>query len=436
MASLTLQSYKVRYRIMQDILQIEIEDVITSDACIFVAAHEDMECLYVYPSSLSLSSASQDTTCSRSLDFSDDDTSIQKHVEKLHELFTSQDLHMANIDIDVLQTELKRQRVRVQDFQHMLKEKDHSISNFKLERDLADAERKLLRQQFVHLLDVVEGKGECIDVGAGADEGRLEHVVVHQFHPGYPCNEWKDWTVDCNRNDDGIAKRLLDGRKSQEDLHRIILKSLSASGAPPFIPEQDLQQQSNPSCKHLALWKPVIIILEKMRLGCVKGKRSQSRVMKFFSIKRRLRSVKHKMKYQAMHDDNDTIFSDDEAIEGIEIILKNAARYDAGIDTTDANLKLIDEIVSFDEKNRTCANDAHQHMCHQATRIRSLEREVQRLESLCLLGAHSSTHSTEASNDTDDFSLDCQESDLFSGICESTEDENRDVHVTTRDLIL
>jgi hypothetical protein len=417
---------------MQDILQIEIEDAITSDACIFVAADEDMECLYVYPSSLSLSSESQDT-CSRSLDFSDDDSSIQKHVEKLHELFTNQDLHMANIDIDALQTELKRQRVRVQDFQHMLKEKEDSISKFKLERDLADAERKLLRQQFVHLLDVEEGKGGCIDVGAGEDEGRFQHVVVHQFHPGYPCNEWKDWTGDCNSNDDGIAKRLLDGWKSQEDLHRIILKSLSASGAPPFIPEQDLHQ-SKPSCKHLALWKPVIIILEKMRLGCVKGKRSQSRVIKFFSIKRRLRSVKHKMKYQAMHDDNDTIFSDDEAIEGIQIILKNVAQYDAGIDTTDTNLKLIDEIVSFDEKNRKCANDAHQHMCHQAKRIRSLEREVQRLESL-YLGAYSSTR-TEASDDTDQFSLDCQESDLFSGICGSLDDENEDVRSTNDDPIL
>jgi len=422
---------------MQDILHIEIEDAaITSDACIFVAANEDMEMesLDLCPSSLSLSSASQDT-CSRSLDFSDDDSSIQKHVEKLHELFTNQDLHMANIDIDTLQTELKRQRVKVEDFQQMLKEKEYSISKIQLERDLVDAERKLLRQHFVHILDVEEGKGEFIDVGAGEDEGRFQHVVVHQFHPGDPSNQWKDWTADCNSNVDGIAKRLFDGWKSQENLHRIVLKSLSASGAPSFIPEQDLHQQSKPYCKHSALWKPVILILEKMRLGCVKkGKRSQSRVIRLFSIKKRLREVKHKMRYQAMHDDNDTIFSDDEAVGGIEIILNKFAQYDVDIDTTDPNLKLIDEIVSFDEKNRKSVNDAHQYMCHQAKRIESLEKEVQRLEYLCL-GAYSSTR-TEASDAMDEFSLNCQASDLFSGICGSLEDDDEDVRSTNDDPIL
>jgi hypothetical protein len=99
------------------------------------------------------------------------------------------------------------------------------------------------------------------------------------------------------------------------------------------------------------------------------------------SIKKIL--AKDKMKYQAIHDDNDTIFSEDEEIaNGMELVLIENAEKIHGCDDACADLKLIDEIVSFEQKNRKCIHDAHLY-------IRTLEKKIDCLK----LGA---THDMDA----------------------------------------
>ena len=355
------------------------EATISSDACIFIAADEDMESLYT--SSLSFSSASEDASI-RGLDFdlANDDSSIQKQVEKLHKLFTDQDLHMANMDIDGLQADLKKQCKKIGHIQQTLKEKEEVIAKIQLERDLADAERKMLRQQFSHFLHAFPGKkleGESKDNG---DDGG-QHVVVSQFVPGtYPCNEWKELKIDGKIIDGDIAKRLLDGWKSQENLHRVILKGLGPNRVEVCLPKDEegqYQSKTHLKKKDRPYWKPILFLLQKM-----KGKdRSRCRVIKCLSIKKIL--AKDKMKYQAIHDDNDTIFSEDEEIaNGMELVLTENAGKIHGCDDACADLKLIDEIVSFEQKNRKCIHDAHLY-------IRTLEKKIDCLK----LGA---THDMDA----------------------------------------
>jgi len=294
---------------------------------------------------------------SSSLDLSDH--SIKNRVEKLHLLFTNQDLDMAKSDIGILKSELEHHRRKLNEVQSQLQDKDDDIAKIKLERDLADAERKLLRQQFAHALQNME---DNLDTTA-----EFQHVSVHQFTPGFDVGEeWQDHKVTCD-----IGNRLLAGWKEQEEVHHHVLKDLRVRDNLHSSQNGNTGTKNSKVCSHPRCWGFLIpsVSFRSKVLGSTKGRGR----IKLFSIRRKWKHPT--LKYQAIHD-NDTVMSEEETSINTSPLNSRRDRIENNSETW-----LIDKILSFGESNRMCMNDVHQHVAMQTRKINGLQREVTRLMS-------------------------------------------------------
>ena len=299
---------------------------------------------------------------SSSLDFSDH--SIKNHVDKLRLLFTNQDLDLAKSDIGILTSELEHHRRKLDEIRSQLQDKDDAIATMKLERDLADAERKLLRQQFAHSLQNMEDNLDPTD--------EFQHVSVHQFTPCFDVGEEsQDHKVDCD-----VGIRLLACWKEQEKLHRHVLKDLRERGNPQSPQNGNKGTKNSKVFSHPRCWGlfiPSVHVLSfrsKVR-GSAKGR---GRLIKLFPIRRKWKHPT--LKYQAIHDhddDNDTVMSEEETFP------VNSSRGNDGIEKNNSETWLIDKILSLGEDNRRCINAVHQHVAMQSRNINGLQREITQL---------------------------------------------------------
>ena len=333
-----------------------------------------------------------------------DDISIEKYVGQLDLLFTNQGLDMAKTEIQNLETELQKQRKKLLEVQNELKTKEDDVAKIKLERDLADTESKLLKQQFERVLETMGGI--CFDT---KDEDTNQHVVVHQFTP--ETVEGCEVHLDENFHND-IGNRLLDGWDAQEKLQCLLLNDLrEMDHQTPCCDPVKPRPKSRP--RYLRLIRaPFLVLRSKVVGSCLKRTRI-IRLCKVFSIRRKWTKYSKRSKYQVMYDDNETIFSD----EATHIERNVVELVDTG-DTDGMDKKcLVEKIVEFGESHRKCIQDACECLAGQKNKINSLQRELSRLMSFQMISESSHIFSVESES-----SALCDDKDSLSEMSDSDSD--------------
>ena len=317
---------------------------------------------------------------------SDAESSIQKQVETINLMFSNQDLDMAKCDIESLSEELKRAKVQISEVQSQLKEKDADIARVMLERDLANAETNITKQQYNRCKDalLLEEKKDSDDPCAD-----FQHVTIHQFTPGI--NRCEDWCVRSELPNDDISRRLMDGKNSQDEVKRLVVNWLRERQEP------DDQPGKNRNGKFRSI------------LTCIfrqdNGSKRKWRVFNILSIRKRWKESKSisKLKYVAVHDSETVIGDEDSIIECTDPICNSDAHVGEGNESW-----LFDEILANAESNLKCIDEANQHINLQARKINSLQREINNLITSQMIAVSTSFSEDEQSLQ--------DSSDVFSGI--------------------
>ncbi len=242
--------------------------------------------------------------------------SIKEQVQSIEALMVEHELEETKTKVIQIEKQLDQQQRLLLTTQSLLKEKEEMISKLKLERDLADAERRMTKQQVSMLLDV---------------KGALDNNVA-QFYP-----------IDHNADElsGSLESQLLIDLQNQRDLHKIITKQLietkSSSMEDPAMMEVDESMLISKS------WYRNITTRKKM---CVrmKGRKKQ-----------------HKL-YHAVKD----CYTE-----------QNISSNKKGIN--DPHSWLINEIQSFDTKNHENTVRVQSLIRSQCNRINLLQHEIEKL---------------------------------------------------------
>lgn len=322
-----------------------------------------------------LEEASSFSTVSHDLeetDFSDDESSIKRQVADIHLLFTNQDLDMAKSDIESLKEELERNQDKLQVAQSQLREKDDDVAKIKLERDLASAEKNLLKQQFTRVVGRLAEEEE-------KHNDEFQHIAFHQFTPCFNLSE--EWHGQKVRSDDGISNRLLSCWEGQENLNVQILKELGGKTDASRLTVGDRHRRPK-------FWNFLTLIFRsKVREGAPKKK---SRVLKCFSIGKKWKNPS--LKYYAVHD-NVTITDDEESLlEWTDSVCNENGEK--------AETWLIDEILALRESSQKCIYDANQYMSIQAGKISTLQNELNHFMDMQMTTCSTSISEDELSMDS------------------------------------
>lgn len=279
-------------------------------------------------------------SCSTISDFDGDcvESSIKEQVESLEALFASQDLDMAISDIETLQGELKRNQDDLRATREHLLEREDDLARLKLERDLATAEKNLLKQQLSLISE------DC-------------HVSFQQFVPySDPCGDIIKQKFEF---DEDLSDRLLGCLKDQEKLHERILKTLHGEieGSSLHRTRERIRRRTIP--------KFLTLIFRSKAKGGGSTKKKRWTVKLFFGRKNKNPG----MKYYAIHD-NGSITDDEESVLHVTspICYKRKSK--------DEENSLFDEMLKFRQNNENCIQDASEIISLQAKKISSLQNEL------------------------------------------------------------
>ncbi len=278
--------------------------------------------------------------------------SIQEHVDNLHVLFSNQDLDMAKSDIQTLKKELKTYQETLEKVQHQLKERNEIIASIKLERDLAAAEKNLIR----HYYNRAEGRLAKDKCANECSDDAKQIRAFHQFIP-YTNNAGEDWQGGeaFLESDDDVSRRLLSCWNTQDQLNAKIVKNLQG--------KEDFSRQNRPRLLNF------ITLLFRLKFREVNADMKTIRkALKVLSLRKKWKRKDPNLKYHAMQD-NKTIVEDDESI--VEWTDYSSGKYDEN-----GEKGLINEVLACREVSQKCIADANTYMLMQARKIKSLEKEL------------------------------------------------------------
>ena len=295
-----------------------------------------------------------------------DEVSIQKQVGNIEALIAQHELDETKAKLDEAEKTLESQKSQLKEIDQSLKEKEEMVSKLKLERDLAEAERRMTKHQVSVLLDV---------------KGNLDmDTNPAQFVPFDNC---ADDHV-CLRT---IERDLLNDLQKQHDLHEAILKHFEDKKdqhLPPKISRSNVARKLN-------CWFYFINSRRKMskvHIGCAK--------MSFKKM--------WKKDNNAYHPIQDYYQEESASLGGITINRDS-----------DKSIQVIDEIQSYEVKSRDNIQQIQRIVRSQNNRILLLQREVEKLMSMQLVCDDSTFSSTDGEDST------TTTSDCFFSICSESE---------------
>ncbi len=271
-------------------------------------------------------------TISLASDCQQADVSIKKQVANIEALIAGHELEDAVSKLEQAERDMEMQQSKMEEFEADLKVKEETVSKLKLERDLADAERRMIKQQLAVLVDV---KGS-LDLGNAA-----------QFFP----NGHEDSDVVCPNV---LESNLFTCLQNQEDLHRIVLQRLHQEKSTHRKVSSVLDPKTCTSKS-----KCWYSLLHRSRKNLSKAKNNLLK----FSLKKRWK--RKKKWYQSIQD----CYQE-------EILTMENSNDD------DSDSWLINEIKSFDVRSREYFCNVQHLMRAQGNRISLLQREVERLMSM------------------------------------------------------
>ena len=266
-----------------------------------------------------------------------DDLSIEEQIQNFEAFLVSHELEDTRAKLHEVERDLELHRSRLLQAEIDLKEKEELISKLKLERDLAEAEKIMTKQQVSMLLDVKEN---LITGGNNAA----------QFYP-------IDRNIDDIASSSALESDLLNNLQNQLDLHKIILKQLETQRKS-LVSSVKL---SKLSCEPKSqFWKYYFRHVRKLLRKCRLNLRRAGR-KKVWSHNKEL--------YYEIQD----CCSQEDNIESQSTMLDVQAMRD------DDKAWLIDEIQSFDEKNQESIERIQRFLRSQSNRIHLLQHEMQKL---------------------------------------------------------
>ena len=299
-----------------------------------------------------------------------DDISIKKQVANIEALIARHDFEDLQVRLEQAKKMQEMQELQLEECEAVMKEKNDIISKLKLERDLAEAEKRMMKQQLSVIVDV---KGN-IDSSLNAA----------QFYP-----------IDCQANAiltaHALESELLNGLNDQERLHQNILKQLN---------RQYLTSSNDIETK--ALLNPHSKLPCPLTPNCWYHLKSQSKsgvrprlfmACRFLFLRRR-----SKNEYKSYHAIKDCYQEDIASYEDKHF--KNNDQC------------LMEEIRTFDVKNREKLSRVQSFVDSQSNQINLLQHEVDKLIKMQMACDDSTFTSTdeESSNGSDCFFSICSES--------------------------
>lgn len=245
-----------------------------------------------------------------------ENVSITEQVQSIEVLMAKHELEEAKAKVKQIEKQLDQHQSQLLTTQSLLKEKEEMISKLKLERDLADAERRMTKQQVSMLLDV---------------KGALDNNAA-QFCP-----------IDHNTDEfpGSLESDLLNDLQNQRDLHKIIMKHLVVT-------------------KSSSIEDPAMMTMDKSKLNS-KSWYKNITTRKKMCVRMKGRKKQHKL-YHAVKDcyPEQTISSNKKGI-------------------SDQHSWLINEIQSFDTKNHENMVSIQSLVRSQSNRIHLLQHEIEKL---------------------------------------------------------
>lgn len=134
-----------------------------------------------------------------------DDISIQKQVANIEVLIAQTDLEDAHTRLDQAKKVLQIQQIQLKESESSLHEKDDMISRLKLERDLAEAEKRMIKHQLSIIVDVKGKVNTSLDAAQFYPIDRADSAIL---------------------NAQDMEAELFNDVCVQEKLHRSIIKQL------------------------------------------------------------------------------------------------------------------------------------------------------------------------------------------------------------------
>ena len=292
-----------------------------------------------------------------------DDISIKKQVANIEALIARHDFEDLQATLEQAKKMLEIQELQLKETEENMKEKDDIISKLKLERDLAEAEKRMMKQQLSVIVDVKGNINSSLNAA--------------QFYP-----------IDCQANAilcaHAMESELLDGLNDQERLHQSILKQLN---------RQYLTSSNDIETK--ALLNPHSKLPCPLTPNCWYQLRSQSKsgVRRRLSMACRFLLLRRKSKnvcksYHAIKD-----CFQEEIASCEDKHFKNNSQY------------LMEEIRTFDVKSREMLSRIQSFVNSQSNQINLLQHEVDKLIKMQIACDDSTFSSTdeESSNGSDCF---------------------------------
>jgi hypothetical protein len=306
-------------------------------------------------------------------------SSISEQIDHLDRLFSSQELEIAQMDIQSLKTELKLKTEKIKEMQTKLDIETNLVSKLELERDLADAESKLIREQIADILQSHSSQQSRKEVS----EDPFRYVLAHQFVP------FPSYSSSCSSSpddyQDDICTQLLEGWQHQEKLHNLVLKKLK-------LGLLSTGQEEGEDPKHCSMfnpprrrkfWKRVFVVLFCSQRRFRKEKLLQpSRYHKYGRFTNYYRPIQDHETIK--RDDENDDMKDDEGNDDDDVTAFTCDDTTTHCDTiaeSSQNISswLIQELISSDESNRKCIEKVQKLIDMQAAKIQNLEYELRRL---------------------------------------------------------
>jgi hypothetical protein len=179
--------------------------------------------------------------------------SMSEQFDHLDQLFTNQELEIAKMDVMNLNMELKKKNDTIREMQKRLDVEKNIVSKLELERDLADAESKLVRNQIKDILQCYSSMSSSSkDEPTTNNNDPLQYVVAHQFVPSFPTHQTQYSNYECWKKDDDeltmdhhldLEAKLLKGWQHQEKLVYSISKHFEKAQGTVSIDQQNLYKE-------------------------------------------------------------------------------------------------------------------------------------------------------------------------------------------------
>lgn len=347
-------------------------------------------------------------------------STMSEQVDYLDWLFTNQELDMAKMDVQNLSMELKKKDTKLREMQHRLDMEKNTVSKLELERDLADAESKLVRKQIKDILQSYSMPSSQ-DEKMMTDYDPFHYVVAHQFvpfpiHPrhGDSSSKFKKQQDEDEHeimmtHPSALEAKLLEGWQHQEQLIHLVSEYFNEQhGSVSTEQQQELNDERTrcslkgfPCLSFKKIWAgtfvPSFLSCSPRRrrlfisfhvISKKKKKKTKKQEKKRFRL---LNQPECKHQYQAITEDDDGTIQhfkkDNDYDDDERTTLSNDDT--ATVTTTDnhhhftsprrlqnTTSSLIRELVSRNESNRQCMEEVRSVLKMQATRIHNLEHEL------------------------------------------------------------